>query len=750
MTFVQKFTHNIGALFRWGYPIVFTIALIASMTLVGAPALAYWRDLPEELPDVSIAGRNTVLDSQGNVMAVVWNENRKNLDDINQVSKFAIDALIATEESRFYNNNGFDVKGTIRAAISGEGGGSGITQQLVKNLLYFDIAGTNKTLATEQSLERKIRELKLAMNYDDNHSKDEILIDYFNLVAFGAPNRYGIESAAQYFFGKPASDLNIEEAAVLIGSVQNPTIYNLNSQEPEVIEAYTARKNDVLQRMLDEGLITNSQFNAAKNNELNLVYKRETGGTCAQGSNPYYCEYALDYIRNSPRYGETREQREMLLAKGGLTIKTHLDPEVNDIVRQQLVNDYGDSNRISVPTAIVEPGTGGVVAAATNRTYGDDASQGETLIDLTQKPIGTGSVFKMITLGAAAKNGYERNDLTLSSECPLYTPGYDMPPGGFRNSNSCELQGGTLDYKQATAYSSNTWYVTLERAIGVETVKDFANSVGLYAGDEIGERSLSYTLGTTEHSAVDMAAAFATFSNEGTYCPATPIMSVTYDDGSSPAIPDTYDEEFDSCRAVMSKEDASIVAEAMRANVSGEIKDAFGINHKVPGYDTGGKSGTNELQNSSWVQIAGNYSLYTNAFDPVSPANGIESFVYQGALRPWGDHVVGNTGRDILKQVFDTKGHTMLNYGSTNDAVQENVLNQTDFFIVPDVYGTSAENATEILSSLGLEVHVDKVKVPLSELSDRTPPGVVVSQDVSPGTRLSNSTSRIITLKISE
>src|SRR5699024_11911281 len=103
----------------------------------------------------------------------------------------------------------------------------GITQQLVKNLLYFDIAGTNKTLATEQSIERKIRELKLAMQYDETHSKEEILVEYFNLVAFGSPSRYGIESAAQYFFGKLASDLYIEEYAVLVGSVQIISIYNI-------------------------------------------------------------------------------------------------------------------------------------------------------------------------------------------------------------------------------------------------------------------------------------------------------------------------------------------------------------------------------------------------------------------------------------------------------------------------------------------------------------------------------------------
>ena len=125
-----------------------------------------------------------------------------------------------------------NVKGTIRAAVSGEGGGSGITQQLVKNLLYFDIAGTNKTLATERSIERKIRELKLAMQYNETHSKEEILVEYFNLVAFGSPSRYGIEFRSTILLWKAHFNLNIEESAVLIGSVQNPSMFNLDSDIP--------------------------------------------------------------------------------------------------------------------------------------------------------------------------------------------------------------------------------------------------------------------------------------------------------------------------------------------------------------------------------------------------------------------------------------------------------------------------------------------------------------------------------------
>lgn len=745
---MKRITSWLSGAVRFSYPLALMAVFVVVLPLVGAPALATWRDLPEDLPEVSIAGKNTILDKNGDVIAETWTQGREKLDNLDKVSPHAVDALISTEDSRFYDNAGFDVKGTVRSAVSGSGGGSGITQQLVKNLLFFDLAGDSKESATEQTLMRKIRELKLAMNYDKKHSKDDILLEYFNTVAFGAPSMYGIESASQYFFAKPARDLNIAQAAVLVGSVQNPSLYNLDSREPEDVARFTARKNDVLGRMLSQGNISQQEYDDAVAEELVFAYKRQDGGTCAQGTSPFFCEYVLDYIKNSPRYGETREAREMLLAKGGMTIKTTLDPEVEKIVRDQLVRDYGDTNRIAVPTAIVEPGTGKVIATATNRSYGDNVNEGQTLIDLANVPMGTGSVFKLITLAAAINDGYNRNNLTLTSQCPLYTPGYDSPPGGFKNSNSCALQGGTLDYKRATAFSSNTWYVTLEKTIGVDKVKQFANSVGLTAPDFITPQSLSYTLGTTEHSAISMAAAFATFAADGTYCPATPIDSITYDDGTAPVAPDTYDGSSDKCRSVISPQGASIVNEAMRSNVSGEIPGAFGINFKVPGYDTAGKSGTNEMQNSSWVQMSGNYVLYNNAFDPETSANGIETLYYKGSLANWGEHVVGLTGRDTLKQIFDAKGYKPLNYSNTSTELKPNVADQSNFFAVPNVIGSSPESAAGVFAGLGIDVIVNKEKAP--KPTPETPSGVVVSQSLEPGMLLSRGTQRKLELTVSQ
>lgn len=742
-----SFSQTTGTTMRFMYPLAFCVLIVVTVSMIAVPTMNFWRGLPSTMQETTIGQKNVMVDVNGKVFAETWVEDREVLESLDQISPHTINALIATEDSRFYYNNGFDVQGTFRSLVKGSGGGSGITQQLVKNLQYYDLIGNSKESATEATIERKIKELKLAMEYEKNHSKDEIILNYFNLVSFGSPNVYSIENASQYFFNKSAKDLTIAESAVLVGSVQNPSLFDLRSQDEETKARVDERKKDVLGRMLTENYINQQEYNAALGEEIQFFYQQDNfGGNCSSSDFPFYCDYVLRSILDSQRYGETREEREALLNKGGLVIETYLDPEVMNIANEQLKSDYGNNNRVVSPVAIVQPGSGAVSAIAVNREYG--TGEGQTEINLPLTPMGTGSVFKLITLAAAINNGYDRSSLAFSSQCPLYTPGYDMPSGGFRNSNSCELQGGFLDYRQATAYSSNTWYVTLQKMIGTQAVKDFAASVGLPAGDGIGERSLSYTLGTTAHSTVDVAAAFATFSADGVYCPATPISSLKYENGNTPIVPDNYDDSFDKCRSVISPKGASIVLEAMRANVSGEIPGAFGESTKLGNYDSVGKSGTNELQNSTWVQSTGNYTIFTNMFDPVTSANGIDGVYYKGGYSRWYDHVSANTARDILLQTINLKGYKPLNYNATDSTLKPTTLNQKDLFTIPSVIGAGEKEAVSVFEKLGMDVKVEKQEV--ESTNDKIPSGVIVEQSIEPGTRLSFGTEKEIILKVSK
>lgn len=724
------------------FPAGFLLASGFGMT----PAFQEWNALPEELPEIAIAEKNTLYDKNGQVFATVYSQNRSSLSSFDEIGENNVNALVATEDSRFWENSGYDVKGTVRALVSGSGGGSGITQQLVKNLQFYNVAGTSdKDEAVERSITRKIKELKLAIGYDKKHDKKDIVLTYFNTVAMGAPNVYGLETASEHFFNKKSADLTLLESAVLIGSIQNPTIFNLDSEDEETVANYMARAEHVLDRMVETGYITAGDAETAKSEGLKFNRQPVSNG-CASSKYPFYCEYVMDYLSKSPKLGDTQEERDAVINKGGLEIHTYLDPTAVEIVENRLKADYGAENRIAVPTAVVTPGTGAVVAIGSNRDWGEGA--GKTMINLAEVPAGSGSVYKMITLATALAEGFKEPDLTFSSRCPLIDPNYDTPEGGVKNSDSCALQGGLMDYRKATAFSSNTWFTELEIKVGVSKVKDFARSVGLSAPDYITDRSISYTLGVTEDSAISMASAFATFSAGGLHCPATPIQSYAYADGTIPTIPENYDGSQDGCRQVLSPKNASIVLKAMRANVSGEFRGAFGNNFAVPGYQAVGKSGTNELFSSSWVVLSGDYAVYSNLFNPDTPTQGnqIDGVWYQGRETPWYEHVVAYSGSEILGALIAENGSKPLDFNSSDETVK-NVPSDTNqkFVSMPNVKGMTPGTAVSTLEGLGVKTKVLKqtgANLPKQQA------GTIVEQSIPVGERVKIDGKKVVELTI--
>lgn len=749
----KSFLSVIGALTGFVGVSVLLGALIAIPGLVwgsaaaqvAAPAAEFWKSLPEELPEISIGERNQLVDRNGKVFAEVWTEDRIVLDSLDQISPLAIDALIDTEDKRFYDHGGFDAVGTARAAIS-SGGGSGITQQLVKNLQFYNLAGRDKQAeATETSYNRKVRELKYAMSYEKSHTKSEILLQYFNTVSFGSPNIYSIESAANYFFGKSAKDLTIAESAALVGSVKNPVIYNLDSDDTDTIATWKNRQLTVIDRMLVEGSITEAQATEAAAQELNLVRQSASEGGCSSSAYAFYCDYVMDYLMESPRFGETVEERSAILAKGGLTINTYMDPAAIDAMNQQLANEFGVENRLVAPTAIVQPGTGGVVAMAQNREYG--SGPGRTNIDLPEVDSGTGSTYKMIALAAALEVQPE-SALTFGSACPFYPgPNYDFPPGGFGNSVGCGYQNGALNYRQATAWSSNTWYLTLATKIGMDKIFDMSNRLGLRT-DGLSERALATVLGSKENSPLKMAAAFATFANEGVFCPATPVVSYEYKDGTAPAVPETYDPTIDSCRSVMSPATASGVLKAMRANTyKGEVPNAFGEVAQINGYDAVGKSGTNEHLNVTWAQVSKNYSIFTNIYDMDNPNRGVAGGYWRGGQTTF--DTAARTSSDLLRTVVAVTNppRTGLNYNSTDRTFVDVPVDRREFFTVPALTGMSPEQALATALSLGVTAEVSKETRPTPDLFKS---GVVVEQSLEAGTQLPMGTKKEMLLYLGE
>lgn len=720
------------------------LATLSGVSQASEPVVDYWKSLPDELPEISISERNYLYDKNGEVFAELWSEDRIEVNSLDNISQHAIDALIATEDQRFYEHNGFDFNGTMRAFLSGSGGGSGITQQLIKNLQFYNALGTeeSKQSAVESSYTRKVKELKIALAYEEKYSKDEILLQYFNTVAFGTPNTYGIETASRHLFGKSAKDLTIAESAALVGSVQNTSLYNMSDADNT---EWKNRQTTVLNRMLSEGKITQEEYDSALAEELAFsTPATRSRGNCYSSKNPLYCEYVVKTFLSDPRFGETPEDRQALWNKGGFKIDTYYDPEVYGKLNEEL-SKLGNDNRVVAPSAVVEPGTGGVIAIAQNREWGE--GEGKSTIITPNVPAGEGSTYKMFTLAAALNEGFNERTLTFNAPCVIEpSPNYDTPAGGIGNSTSCAMQSGVLDYKTATAYSSNTYFVELEKKITVEKLKEFSRSVGLAAPDSITNRSLSYTLGSVGNPPIDVAAAFATFANDGVYCPATPIKDYQYTDGTKPVYPDSYNPEDHSCRSVMSPQSASIVLKAMRANISGEVEDAFGLEGNINGYSTAAKSGTNQLFNVAWAHVSAPYSVYVNVYDMDRTVRGIDWAYYNGSARPWHYNIAKHIGSNMMRDILPLAPKENLNFNSTDNNFAETPVNEDGFFAVPNVIGMTPEEAKEVFSGLmTVEVSKEKRDVPAGYQS-----GVIVEQSVEPGKRASRGTSTTIILYIGE
>lgn len=737
--------------------LVLCVTVLASAGVTfGAPLVDYWKNAPNDVGDLKSNQHTVMYDRNGHQFAEVWSEDRKEVSSLDDISQPMRDAIVSAEDKNFYNSGAVDILATLRSAVRGSGGGSGITQQLIKNLQYYASNATDaeKAKASEPTLARKARELKMAMSYSRDHSKDEILLEYLNTVAVGTPNTYGIETASELLFNKPAKELDIAEAATLAGSVNNPSLYNVSliGQSEDTKKVVGQRRDYVLGRMLEDGKITRKQYDEARKEELRLNIQNRSG-SCGSSEFPFYCQYVINYLLSDPELGNTPEERQMAVTQGGFSIQTALDPEMTRTLENQLKSDWGTSNRVVDPTAVVQPGTGQVLAIGVNRDWGE--GEGKTQIVLADSGTQTGSTYKMMTLAAALNAGYTEDQLnSISAACPWSKPGFDVPSGGMQVSTSCSFQGGHLTYRQATAYSSNVWFAELESRIGVMKVKEFSDSVGLNTPDDINERSISYTLGVTDNSPIDMAAAYATFANKGVYCPATPVTSIKHMDGSPIVAPDEYDPATKTCRAVMSPHSAGIVLKALDANVNApDIPARFGSKAMISGHDTGGKSGTTDSwANSAWAQVTGQYSVFADAYDPRGNFQYPlwSGYYYRGAFVDKFTDGQMLSVASFLRTVLANQPNVPLDFNDPSTEWKKTTISNPNMITIPDFTGLDPDSALRMLSDLGLRGGVMKTTAADSfDKGDTSmPEGIIVKQSMQPGTQVSVGSSKEIQLYV--
>jgi len=262
-------------------------------------------DLPASLETKALSQRTRILAADGTTIATLYDENRVNVS-LKQVSRVMREAIVSIEDYRFYQHGALDVKGTLRAFVTNKAaggvvqGGSSITQQMVK-LTLLSQAKTEKErkAAMEDTFARKLRELRYAIAFEQEHSKDWILERYLNIAYFG-DGVYGIQAAARHYFSKDARKLNLRESALLAGLVKNPV-----GLDPTVFpDRALSRRNTVLDRMAELNVISERKARKTGRMDIGLRLTPNRNG-CMFSKAPFFCDYVVDYLKLDPSLGKT-------------------------------------------------------------------------------------------------------------------------------------------------------------------------------------------------------------------------------------------------------------------------------------------------------------------------------------------------------------------------------------------------------------------------------------------------------------
>ena len=592
--------------------------------------------------------RSQILDDEGHILAYYY---PRGIDRVpvtfEQIAPVMRTAIVAIEDSRYYQHGAIDVKGTVRAFVNDLEhkpiqGGSTIAQQYVKNVLILSSADpqAEEASAAGDTLSRKIRELRMAVEVEHQMSKDQLLAGYLNVAYFGNES-YGIQIAAEHYFGIPAADLSLPQAAMLAGMVENPALYDpsLNPTQSE------QRRNVVLARMLQLHEITKAQELQAKAAPLGLhITQQQTGCTSdSAAAAAFFCDYTLAVMHNDAAYSKAWNQ---LQGKGGLTIYTTLDPKdqhaadnaVNYMVPPPPSADNPGAD--AAAEVLIQPGTGYVRAVANDRPYGNGAV--DYAVDSTYNggPFGvqTGSSNKLFTLLTALEQnvpfGYPET-VPAATTITGYTSCAGAPagegsagPGSYTLVNDSLSEKGTYTLYLATAASVNIYFAELEKKVGLCNVVHMAASLGdhwwngqsLFQG--IGtpgtkgyippaDDDPSFTLGSINVSPMTMAAAYATVASRGIYCHPVPITKIV--EGSGAQMP----VESAGCHRVLSTAVADAASYVLQSVLTVGTAAGLGI-----GRPAAGKTGTSD--NFAYAAFGGytpDLTGYVSVFYPEDPTN---------------------------------------------------------------------------------------------------------------------------------
>ncbi|HBB37854.1 MAG: hypothetical protein UV82_C0005G0008 [Candidatus Magasanikbacteria bacterium GW2011_GWD2_43_18] len=565
----------------WGAPFrkgngkrTFKILLVLFVLgLIGAVGLVVWasKDLPDpnKLSDRQIAQSTKIYDRTGeHILYEVFEDQKRTLITLEELPDYLVQGVIATEDTKFYEHHGIRPLSIVRAVVYGllpgrrVEGTSTLTQQLVKNAI----------LTSERRYSRKLKEFILSIRLEQVYTKDQILQIYFNEIPYGSTN-YGVESAAQSYFGKSASDLTLAEAATLAGLPQQPSRF-LND-----LDRLKERRNFVLRRMSEEGYITEAEKSVAQAEPLNLDVSYSNIDA------PHFVLYVKEKLVED--YGE------QLVDTGGLKVITSLDWEKQQIA-EQVIEDVGtpkleEAGANNTSLVAMDPKTGHILAMVGSKDYYDDSIKGQFNVATLGKRQ-PGSSFKPIIYAAAFEKGYTPNTILYDVVTNFASAGNSYTPKNYDLS-----EHGPVTMRQALQGSLNIPAVKTLYLVGEKKGVDFAERLGYTTLGE-GDFGLSLVLGGGEVRLLDHVGAYATFANDGVRH--TPVSILKIEDNKGEIL---YEWKQDKGEKVLEKNITDTLSNVLSDDAARAYTFGAGGVLTLPGRPVAAKTGTTNGYVDAWA-----------------------------------------------------------------------------------------------------------------------------------------------------
>lgn len=603
--------------------IIFLLSIIIGAFFSYQLITQYANELPAA-KDIIIRSEESsqIMDRNNRVIKTLYLTEQRVFTSLDDVSPFLQNAVVASEDERFFKHNGFDLRGFMRAVysniISGDfaEGGSTITQQLARDVY----------LTNDKTITRKIKEIILSLRIEENYKKTEILELYLNQAYFGE-SCYGVETASKKYFNKKAKDLDLAEASLLTAVLPAPSVYSLRGS----LDLVKQQQINVLAKMVANGYITQEESDQAYRKKViinsgNTLPNNQT--LLADGAD-YFLDYIKEEVQKTVSFSE--------LYKGGLKIYTTFDPEIQRIAYQSLkkVLEEGQKNG-SLPTnkkdklGVIQPQgavvalsskTGEIFAMVGGRDYQNTKFNRSTAL---RQP---GSAFKTFVYTAAIDRGALSPESILVSE-PINVEGWrprEWSYGYF----------GPLSVRSAIRISSNIAAVKAALKVGVQNVVDYAKKMGIQS-NLLAVPSIA--LGTVEVKPIDMASAYSVIANKGLLNPPYSLLRIEKRNYLDPI----YQHKQIS-KQVISPQAAYLMADLLKEPISSEgTASAVGI----PGLYMAGKTGTTENFKDGW------FVGFTPYLSVAIYVGSDSKEVDLSSVSNYGSVFSGKTFRSMLSQIY--------------------------------------------------------------------------------------------------